>query len=1105
LIVVGASAGGIGAILTLVASLPSDFPAPVIVAQHLDPNRRSQLGELLASRSKLPVRTASGNDSLEPGMIYVVPSDRDVEISDHHIGLRRDGVGLSRPSVDRLMSTAARVFGETLTGVILTGMGEDGSAGTQAIKAYGGTVIVQNPESAEYAGMPASVPASAIDIVADLEAIGPLLVDLYSGIYALPPPDEDAELRSFLGHVREQSGLDFSTYKRPTIQRRLMRRMVAVGSTSLAEYRRYVEQHPEELQRLVTSFLIKVTRFFRDPDVFDSLRDHILPSLIREARERGELRLWSAGCATGEEAYTLAMLVTDLIGDSVDPLPVRIFATDIATDAVEFARQGVYPASAVADLPADVLGRHFVHRDGVYEIRKQVRSLTVFGEHDLSQRAPFPRIDLVLCRNVLIYFAPELQRRSLQLFAFSLRHNGYLVLGQAETVSPLPEFFTLEQPGLKFYRRIGGSAPIPVDRVAGLPTTKRLEPRWTRSSRRGSQLMTRSQPARVEVPSFQLARTLDVLSTGVAVIDRDYHIITINQAARRLLGILLAGPGEDVIHRALPVLSLPLRSALDAAFRGETTTTIHRIPRDVIEESGRDLAITCRPAPVGDDEPITAAVLEVLDVTALSQQQRDVTLELEEVKAERDTLRERVAIATSEVRELRLADQFMAAELGRLRAENEQLQVAAEEAQAAAEEIETLNEEQQASNEELETLNEELQATVEELNTTNSDLQARTFELETLTSSLQAQRETSEAQRARLEAILTSMREAVQVIDESGDVLLVNPTWERLFGVDGDLVPEDELGRPLPASAWPKRRALERNASTLEFTLPGPDGGRRWFEASTQPVQTGDGNRWGVIVIRDITDRSLRHLQQQFLALASHELRTPLTTLSGSLQLLSRRFKGLQGEDRLQRHVARAWEQVRRLEDHIGELTDVVHLQSGTFRVEREPLDLTGLVRDALELAQYVSEGQAVRDDLPKEPIRVDGDARRLEQVLMNLMVNAFRHAHGSGGVDVRLRSEGDVAVIEVQDYGPGIPEHALPQIFSRFYQTEADRHARSGLGLGLFIAREIVAAHGGTIDVRSIEGDGATFLVRLPLLHDPDSHSVDMRHSRGRPEEGDG
>ena len=255
--------------------------------------------------------------------------------------------------------------------------------------------------------------------------------------------------------------------------RRLQRRMAAAGAATLPDYRRYMERHPEELQRLVASFLIKVTEFFRDPELFTYLRDRVLPGLISEARERGELRIWSAGCATGEEAYTLAMLVADLLGEDAEELPVRIFATDIASDAVEFARRGVYTQAALEGLPADFVERHFTPVDGAFEVRKQVRSLVVFGEHDLGNRAPFPRIDLVLCRNVLIYFTPELQRRALQLFAFSLRQGGYLALGKAETVSPLPEFFSVEQPRLKIFRRAGAPAPIPVGRVLSIgPLTR---------------------------------------------------------------------------------------------------------------------------------------------------------------------------------------------------------------------------------------------------------------------------------------------------------------------------------------------------------------------------------------------------------------------------------------------------------------------------------------------------------------------------------------------------------------------------------------------------------------------------------------------------------
>lgn len=1100
LVVIGASAGGIDAVLTLVGSLPADFPAPIVIAQHIDPHRRSQFGDLLAKRSALPVLTASADEPLQAGTVYVVPADRDVEISDHHIGVRRDRIGPSHPSVDRLMSTAARVFGDTLTGVVLTGTGADGAAGAQAIKAYGGTVIVQNPQSARYPGMPASVPPSAVDIVADLEAIGPLLVELFSGNAVLPPTDDDGEFRSFLNRVREQSGLDFGAYKRPTIERRLQRRMVAVGMPALAEYQDYVERHPAEMQRLVTSFLIKVTRFFRDPELFAHLRDHVLPSLIEDARGRGELRLWSAGCATGEEAYTLAMLVTDLLGDDLQSLTIRIFATDIAADAVDFARQGVYPESALADLPAGLVERHFTRRDGAFEVRKHVRGLVVFGEHDLSRRAPFPRIDLVLCRNVLIYFAPELQQRSLQLFAFSLRAGGYLALGKAETVNPLPEFFRLEQSRLKVFCRIGGQAPIPPHRIFELSPSGVDRPRQARAAPVESRARFAVQPTQPSLAVLQSSRTIEALSAGVAIIDRDYHIRSINLAARRLLGIAAAGPGEDLIHRAAPALAGPLRREIDLALRGTVTTTIHRTPQDALEEDGRDLIITCTPAPSTESGgSVDAMVLEVVDVTLQAKARRQLAQDLDRVTSERDALQDRISTATTEVRELRSADQTMATDLGRLRAENEQLQLSSEEAQAATEEIETLNEEQQATNEELETLNEELQATVEELNTTNADLQARTLELEGLATTLESRRGEIEAERGRLEAILTNMGEAVLVVDASGEVELTNPAWRHLLGSVGELVPEDELGRPLPPAVWPHRRALENEASTLEFTLPGPGRGRRWFEARTQPVHGGKGARWGVVVIRDITDRSLRQLQQQFLALASHELRTPLTTLSGSLQLIARRLPGVDENGRLQRHVARAREQVERLDQYISELTDVVHLQSGRFRVDRVPLDLMTLVEETLEVARYLPNGLEIRSGVPEGSIPISGDARRLEQVVLNLLANAFRHAPDSGGVDVRLRTEGGAAVIEVQDYGPGIPKEALREIFSRFYRVTDDKSSRAGLGLGLLIAREIVTSHGGTIDVESIVGEGTTFAVRLPLLGDEENGAEDRDASQDR------
>ncbi len=732
-------------------------------------------------------------------------------------------------------------------------------------------------------------------------------------------------------------------------------------------------------------------------------------------------------------------------------------------------------------MPPEMIERHFVRRDGIYEVRRPIRGMIVFGEHDLSRRAPFPRIDLVLCRNVLIYFTPELQRRALHLFAFSLRVDGVLVLGKAESVRPLPEYFTMEEARLKIFRRVGAEAPVP---VGGLlePLPVRQPGSLTARPRARDVLRETQDAAWRRRTVIRMARLIDTMATGVITVERDYHMRSISVAARRLLGIRAAGPGEDLIHQVPDDLSRPIKRAVDAAFRGATTSDIHRAAWDAAEDGGHDFIITCMPMSGEEEGGIDTALLEVVDVTPLMEEQRALTDDRDTYRQERDALQGRLGGAIAEIRELRAADQAMAIEQGRLRAENEQLQIATEEAQAAAEEIETLNEEQQAANEELETLNEELQATVEELNTTNSDLQARTIELEEMAASLEAAGRASEAERVRLGMILGSMGEAVLVLDADARVVGTNTAWDRMLGSPMALAPEDDAGHPLGPEVWSLQRVVDESPFTLDFTLTDEEEQRRWFEAVASRIPDATGRQGGMLVVRDITDRSLRRLQEQFLAVASHELRTPITTLSGSLQLLERRLRSPDGEGRMQPLVQRSRDQVRRLELLIAELTDVARLRGGMFRINLEEIDLIQVARQAVDTSGSLGSTIAVRSDLPEQPIHIVGDPARIEQVLLNLLTNAFRHARETSHVDLRLREEGDAAVFEVQDYGAGIPRDDLPDIFSQFRQGGGSTHSGVGLGLGLFIAREIIEAHGGTIEVASTEGEGTTFTIRLPI-----------------------
>jgi two-component system CheB/CheR fusion protein len=336
--------------------------------------------------------------------------------------------------------------------------------------------------------------------------------------------------------------------------------------------------------------------------------------------------------------------------------------------------------------------------------------------------------------------------------------------------------------------------------------------------------------------------------------------------------------------------------------------------------------------------------------------------------------------------------------------------------------------------------------------------------------------------RHQFEATLTAMSDAVMVVAPDGALELTNAAFDRFLGPSQTLVPEDELGRPLPEANWPQRRAAHGQSFTMLFTLREPEGTRRWYEGSGQPLLIKGVQQGGVVVIRDVTDRSLRHLQEQFLAVAGHELRTPLTALSLSIDLAARQVER-SGDERLRQHMVRAAEQTRRLTELAHEIVDVVRLTTATLPIERAPLDLSALTRRVLDTIQVIAGEQPVTLQGDDAPIVISGDARRIEQVLLNLLVNAVTFSGGSGPIDISLRQANGFAEVAVRDHGPGIRAHVLPHVFDRFYRVDEERSAREGLGLGLFIARELVNAHEGRIEVESTLGSGTTFTVRLPLL----------------------
>ncbi len=785
LIVIGSSAGGVEALSILVSTLPNDFPAPLVLAQHLDPNCPSALDLILQKRASLPVEVVKSHTTLEKGKIYVVPSNRHVSIKDQTVNLLEDRMKRPRPSVDTLLSSAAEAYGEHLIAVILTGSGSDGAIGAVDVKNAGGTIIVQNPQTARYPSMPLALPPTIIDFEMNIELIGPLLYDLLMGVN-IPQSEERTEdtLRMILEQVSRQASIDFRPYKTSTILRRIGRRMAVTHNRTIREYAEYLKLYPEEVGELVKAFLINVTQFFRDADAFTYLKNEILPALITRARQRDHvLRFWTAGCATGEEPYSLAMLLADLLGTELPEWSVKIFATDLDEAAITFARRGLYSENLLTGIPQEYRDLFFERVDHGYRISKTLRQMVIFGQQDLSRSAPFPRIDLVLCRNVLIYFTLELQEYVLNQFAFSLSPNGFLFLGKAETVRPMQAFYELVNKHWKVYRCIGNA----------LPSTQRRGLSELRTSRVGRNAMSypdrpgekqypeqEAHPPSLEVGQLRRFNELLLrfLPIGIVIIDHSYHILTANGAARRMLGLRDVAIEQDFLHTIRGIPYHETRAAIDAVFRERTFVTLPEVELETTSGgNGRFVSLSISLLQLEPGLPDLAAV-SVTDVN----EQVQIRRQLESVQTEQTQLTQELSTANKRLSDMN--KELMDAN-EELQVANEELVLTHEELQASIEEFETTNEELQATNEELETNNEELQATNEELETTNEELRARSSELQEMTSIL-------ENERVRLSEMVELAPFYILVL--RGPSLIVeayNPRYTRL------LEEREVLGRAL--------------------------------------------------------------------------------------------------------------------------------------------------------------------------------------------------------------------------------------------------------------------------------------------------------------------
>jgi len=722
---IGASAGGLAAFEAFFDAM-SVYPDPgiaFVLVQHLAPDHDSVLVDLVQRHTPMPVVEAADGIRVAANHVYVIPPNRDLAVMHGVLQLLEPSVprGLRLP-IDFFFRSLAQDQHERAIGIVLSGTGSDGTLGARAIKGEGGMMMAQSLATTGFDGMPRSVVASGLVdfVMAPAEMPARLMAFVArhaggAGAAAAPLPADAAALTKVLVLLRAQTGHDFSLFKQRTVLRRIERRMAVHGLASLAEYARYMQETPTEAEALFADLLIGVTSFFRDPEAFAALDELVIAPLVDEVPAGGTVRVWTAGCSTGEEAYSIAMLLHEHLEARPRNIHLQCFATDIDRRAIDAARAGVYPANIAADVSAERLARFFVQdpADGSYRVQRALRDSMVFSEQDVIKDPPFSRVDLISCRNLLIYMGPELHDRLIPLFHYALNPGGVLFLGSAETVGKFGDLFTRIDRGAKLFRRRG------VDAGALRPSMPSVLP---------PALRHRLTPAATRARDTSPDRRREL--TEQALLKQGPAGALVNQRGDLLYlhgrtGAYLELPPGDADMNILTMAREGLRRDLTAALQDAAAqkVPVHRPGIVIRTQSGLSrVNLTVRPAEPagrgGGDPGLFVVILE--DVTSWDPAAG--------VLAPSEPGGDATASGAADARVEALREELRAKE-AYLRTSNEELATSNEELKASNEELQSVNEELQSANEELETSKEELQSINEELATVNAELQTRMADL----------------------------------------------------------------------------------------------------------------------------------------------------------------------------------------------------------------------------------------------------------------------------------------------------------------------------------------------------------------------------------------
>ena len=825
----GASAGGLEVLAQFLAHVPAASGLAYVVVQHLDPTHKAMLAELLQRGCAMPVREATEAMRVEPDVVYVIPPNTELTVAGDllHLAHPTQPRGLRLP-IDVLFGSLARDQGERAVGVVLSGMGSDGTLGLQAIRIRGGLTLAQSPESAPFDSMPRSaIAAGVVDIVA-LPAEMPARILRITA--SQPPsaaphpagaPANDSPgphpLTTILALLRERSKHDLSLYKPSTLTRRIERRVAVHGLASVADYEEFLHRNPQELDLLFKEMLIGVTSFFRDPPVWQALKDTVLPALLARTAPGTRLRAWVVGCSTGEEAYSLAIVFREAMDAQPDPeaFTLQIFATDLSTDAIALARKGHYPRKIASDIAPERLARFFSAQGDGYSVDKSLRAAVLFAQHDVILDPPFTRLDLLSCRNVLIYFNAVLQRRLVPLFHYSLRPHGVLLLGGSETVGRSLALFAPLDPGTRLYQRSDQALRIS---TLEFPVHRHFPSRNLAQEPNVPPSSPSPAPHLANLQTLAEQVLLQQFSPPAVLVNDSGDIVYISGRTGQYLEPAAGKANWNIHVMARPGLRTQIAAALHQTLQDKRPVALNGLRLE--HDARRTVDVTVQW--VDEPKPLAGMVMIVFRETA--DLPSGGARRLRAARAVEPSASDELVRLQEEIRVLR---QEMRSSEEELQAANEELQSTNEELQSANEELTTSKEEAQSMNEELQTINNELNSKLDDLALAQSDMQN----------------------------LLNSTDIATLFLDSALNVRRYTERVTRIIHLR-----EGDIGRPLSdlasALVYPElhadARETLRTLAVSEKQITTTDG--RWFSVRIMPYRTVANVIQGVVItLVDIT------------------------------------------------------------------------------------------------------------------------------------------------------------------------------------------------------------------------------------------------------------